>query len=176
VLALLVLVLVPQAERYQEGRRAVRLAHLAMLDQQTALRAFLTTRPPEFLEPYERGSAALPGHNAEVRERFAGATGAARGVRQVEQRQQDWQRGWADQALQGFPDGPQRGGFLRLDKRCSTTTARRRPRPSGRADALRERAERSSWSCWRLGWCSSAAARAVGRVVVRQFRRLRATS
>src|SRR5688572_16130264 len=59
VLALLFLVLVPATERYADGARSVRLAHLAMLDQQTALRAYLITRDRDFLAPYERGSAAL---------------------------------------------------------------------------------------------------------------------
>jgi hypothetical protein len=48
VLSALVLALGPQTERAIEGARSVRLAHLSMLDQQTALRAYLVTDVDRF--------------------------------------------------------------------------------------------------------------------------------
>ena len=52
-------------DRYADGARAVRLAHLAMLDQETGA-AGVPARPGEdaFLEPYRRGRDALPARNA----------------------------------------------------------------------------------------------------------------
>ena len=175
VLAVLVLALLPQTERYQEGARSVRLAHLAMVDQETALRAFLITGQPEFLEPYEAGSARLPRRNAEVRQRFAGQEELLAAYDLVEQRQEDWRTGWAAQALQGFPEGDPQAGFLRLDKQLFDDYREAEARAEGMADALRSDSEQQQVRLLVLGLgLTIALALAVGLVVVRQFRRLRA--
>ena len=51
-------VLEPRQQQLQDGSRAVSLAHRGMLDQETALRAYLVTGEPDFLEPYREGTAA----------------------------------------------------------------------------------------------------------------------
>ena len=75
VLLVLVLLLVPQTARFTDGARAMRLAHLAMLDQETSLRGFLITGQRAFLDPYLGGRAALPVQNAAVEENFADRRG-----------------------------------------------------------------------------------------------------
>ncbi|MCW2679079.1 MAG: response regulator [Frankiales bacterium] len=174
VLALLVLALVPQTERYQEGARAVRLAHLAMLDQETALRAFLITGQPEFLEPYEAGSSALPDRNAEVRSRFGDNDQMLALYAEVEQRQDTWRSGWADPALRGFPEGRSQAGFLRLDKTLFDDYRDAEAAAEMRADALRRDSERQQVRLLAVGLgLEVLLALAVAFVVARQFRRLR---
>lgn len=51
-------VLEPRQQQLQDGSRAVSLAHRGMLDQETALRAYLVTGEPDFLQPYHEGTAA----------------------------------------------------------------------------------------------------------------------
>ena len=52
--------LVPTTNRHVDGGRAIRLAHLAMVNQETGLRAYLLTGKPTFLEPYDSGRVELP--------------------------------------------------------------------------------------------------------------------
>ncbi len=52
-------VLEPRQQRLQDGSRAVSLAHRGMLDQETALRAYLVTGESVFLEPYRDGTTAV---------------------------------------------------------------------------------------------------------------------
>ena len=52
-------VLEPRQQRLQDGSRAVSLAHRGMLDQETALRAYLVTGQSVFLEPYRDGTTAV---------------------------------------------------------------------------------------------------------------------
>jgi hypothetical protein len=105
VLALLFLVLAPQTQRSTEGARSARLAHLAMLDRQTSLRGWLGADGEAFLEPYRRGSAALPGHNADVRRAFRDQPEMLRAYDRAESRQRLWTERWAVRALQGFARG-----------------------------------------------------------------------
>ena len=175
VLAILVLVLVPKTDRYQEGARSVRLAHLAMLNQQTALRAFLTTEQPLFLDPYEVGAAELPARNAEVRTLFRDRPDLLAEYDEVEQRQQAWITGWARPALAGFPDGRSEAGFLRLDKSLFDEYRAAEEEAEDLADVLRERSERQQVVLLEVGLALAALlALVVATVVLRQFRRLRA--
>ena len=52
-------VLEPRQQRLQDGSRAVSLAHRGMLDQETALRAYLVTGESVFLEPYRDGTTTV---------------------------------------------------------------------------------------------------------------------
>ncbi len=103
VLSVLVLRLTPQNERLADGARAVRLSHLAMIDQETGLRAFLLTDDPSLLEPYRRGSAAFP----ERREDAVRALGERSGFDDLLAAelaaQRAWTQGWALEALQLAP-------------------------------------------------------------------------
>ena len=116
VLLGLVLLLAPQTDRYSQGTRAVRLAHLAMLDQETGLRGFLATGEDRFLEPYERGRADLGGHNAVARASFADREDLQEAFTEVERRQQVWITQWAEQARRGVPASTTSSQFLLTDK------------------------------------------------------------
>ena len=174
VLAVMFLVLVPSTERYTDGARNVRLAHLAMVDQQTALRAFLVTGREEFLDPYERGSAALPRHNAVVLDRFAADAGMLRDYRVVQARQQAWIDGWARDALRRPADAADPAGFLRRDKALFDEYREAERAYEIRADNLRERSEAQQLTLLSVGLALEVLlALAVGTLVTRQFLRLR---
>lgn len=49
----------PRSETLRSAVRAVRLSHIAMLDQETGLRGFMLTRDARHLEPYEAGRREL---------------------------------------------------------------------------------------------------------------------
>ncbi len=116
VLLALVLVQAPQTHRYTEGSRALRLAHLAMLDQETGVRAFLLTRQEVFLEPYRQGRADLPGRNATARRAFRGQPDEVRLMAETERRQRTWVDTWAVPALGGVPAGESVGSFTARGK------------------------------------------------------------
>lgn len=60
LLLLVVTVQTPRQDRYVAGARDVRTAHLAMLDQETGLRAFLLTGDQASLAPFRQGVGVLP--------------------------------------------------------------------------------------------------------------------
>jgi signal transduction histidine kinase/CheY-like chemotaxis protein/HPt (histidine-containing phosphotransfer) domain-containing protein len=172
VLALLVLVLAPQTERYSEGARHVRLAHLAMVDQQTALRGFLVTGDEAFLEPYYNGVRALPRHNGGVLGRFGDELGV---YQQVLARQQAWTDFFAGPATSGVPPGYTEEEFLAVDKRSFDAYRAAEAEAERQADALRETSERRQIALLTVGLALEVLlALAVALVVARQFLRLRA--
>ncbi|MCY7364459.1 MAG: response regulator, partial [Frankiaceae bacterium] len=175
VLALLFLVLVPQTDRYADGARAVRLAHLAMVDQETALRGYLASGGrTQFLEPYERGSTALPLRNAEVREAFADEPELLALQAKAEARQTAWTDGWAEQALRGVPGDTTEADFLRFDKALFDDYRAAEAAVERRADALREDSGQRQTRLLVLGLALEVLlGAAVALVVWRQFRRLR---
>ena len=99
VLLLLVTVQAPRTSETSDGARAIRLSHLAMVDQETGLRAHLLTRDAAFLEPYERGRAELEQRNADARRSFAGDEEQLERLDELEAAQQAWLTGWAAPAL-----------------------------------------------------------------------------
>jgi len=176
VLALLFLVLVPQTDRYFHGARGVRLAHLAMVDQETALRGFLASGGrAQFLSPYERGSRDLPVRNADVREAFAGEPELLALQAKVEARQAAWSDGWAEQALRGVPAGTTEADFVRLDKALFDDYRAAEAAVERRADALREDSAQRQTRLLVLGLALEVLlAVGVAAIVARQFLRLRA--
>ena len=175
VLALVVTVYAPRTDAYTEGVRAIRLAHLAMVDQETALRAFLLTDDARFLGPYEGGVRALPDLNAEVREHFAGQDGLLAAFAEVEDRQRAWTTGWAQAALEGFPPGTGTAEFLRLDKELFDAYREAEALVEVEGDELRRDSERQQVMLLVLGLgLELALALAVALLVRRQFLRLRA--
>ena len=176
VLALLFLVLAPQTNLYTDGARAVRLAHLAMVDQETALRGYLASGGlPQFLEPYERGSRDLPLRNAEVREAFAEQPELLTAYDAVEARQRAWTDGWAAQALRGTPAATTEADFLRVGKALFDDYRATEAGAERRADALRKDSAARQTRLLVLGLALEVLL-AVGAatVVARQFLRLRA--
>ncbi len=141
VLLLLVSVLVPASDRAIEGGRAMRLGHLAMLDQETGLRAYLATGQGALLAPYTAGALALPGRNAEVRAAFAGDPQELRLYDEVVRRQQVWQLAWAVPALGGVPKRTTAAAFVDRGKELFDAYRAAEQTAELRADALRVRAQ-----------------------------------
>ncbi len=100
VLVLLLTVQQPHEQGVSHGARAIRLSHQAMLDQETGLRAFLVTRKDDSLDPYRRGTRALPAANATAQTEFADSPEQKALLTTLRERQVLWQEGWALQALQ----------------------------------------------------------------------------
>ncbi len=142
VLAALFTWLVPQTERFAEGARAVRLAHLAMLDQETGLRGHLAVPEDRFLEPYVRGAARLPERNAEARRHFAGVADQLALLAETEAAQDRWIRQWAAVARTGPPPGREAAEFLSEGKGLFDAYRAAEARAETAADELREAGER----------------------------------
>ena len=173
VLLLLVLVLVPQSDRFTEGARSVRLAHLAMVDQETALRAFLITTEQRFLGPYRKGSAVLAGENATVRRSFAGSDEVLAAYAEVERRQQRWIDGWGSRAVTGQPGDVTESEFLAQGKTLFDDYRAAELEAEALADGVRRGSERLQLALLSLGLVLEVL---VGGIVVlvvrRQFVRL----
>ena len=175
VLLLLVLVFGPRTDHYGDGARNVRRAHLAMLDQETGLRAFLITGQDRFLEPYRRGRSELPGRNAGARTAFEGQEPVEVEVAQVERAQTAWQEGWAQQAERGVPAGTSASEFVTEGKVLFDAYRVAQREAEVAADGLRERAQRSEVALLGIGLGLQVVLGVVVAVVVRrQFVRLRA--
>ena len=137
--------LVPTTDRYNTGARSIRLAHLAMLDQQTALRAYLLTGDDGLLNPYRRGVAALPGHMEQARRAYRDQPDQLARVDLMGRAQRTWSDQWALPTLtdrQQRPIAPTTvAAGLRRDRalfdryRAAETVAEKA------ADRLRQRAE-----------------------------------
>ena len=174
-LVALVAVLVPRTDRLSDAARSVRLAHLAMVDQETGLRAFLLTGEDRFLEPYRDGRAELPLRNAEVRSGLRDDPVALRLYADVEARQRTWQTQWADVALRGVPAGRSPIDFIAQDKVLFDEYRAAEQRAETFTDDLRVRADRAEVRLLGLGvGFQVLVALAVAVVVRRQFVRLRA--
>jgi signal transduction histidine kinase/DNA-binding response OmpR family regulator len=89
----------PVTARASDAGREIRLAHLAMLDQETSLRAFLITGKEADLEPYEVGVDDLQEHLAEAREDLAGEPELLELLDAQEQAIARWSTGWAERAV-----------------------------------------------------------------------------
>jgi signal transduction histidine kinase/CheY-like chemotaxis protein len=98
VLLLLEGSLVPTTNRDVAGTRAIRLAHLAMVNQETGLRAYLLTGQQSFLDPYTRGKTELPRQMSAARNRFDNNPAMLRRLDAMEHAEQTWMDQWALQA------------------------------------------------------------------------------
>ena len=175
VLLLLVAVQAPRTTTYTDGARAIRLSHLAMVDQQTGLRAFLLTEDRRFLEPYDRGRADLERENAVARESFADDEDVLALLAENERRQQAWTTGWADRAVQGLPPGRTMADFVVEDK--ALFDAYRDSERAAEAAADRRREDASTEQVRLLGFAVVVELLllvVVATLLRRQFVRLRA--
>jgi signal transduction histidine kinase/DNA-binding response OmpR family regulator len=89
----------PTAARYSSGGRAIRLSHLAMVNQETGLRAFLLTGQDSYLDPYRAGHASLPLRNREARAAFHDVPHELRLLDAVARTQRAWLDGWTGAAV-----------------------------------------------------------------------------
>ncbi|MEW6153450.1 MAG: response regulator [Actinomycetota bacterium] len=82
----------PDLNRAENAAGALRLAHAAMLDQQTGLRAWLGTGEDRFLEAYRRGQSPIAELNAVV---LADADNSGPALAAYFAAQKEWIEGWA---------------------------------------------------------------------------------
>ena len=149
VLVLLVASLTPTTARYSDGARAIRLSHLAMLDQETGLRAFLVTGSSEYLDPYLTGRRALPGLDGTVRAAFRDRPTMLALATRTEQAQRAWTAGWADRAATAgrsmslLGPTPEVMDFVRQGKQLFDGYRRAEALEEATADRLRVRAQQA---------------------------------
>lgn len=100
---------------FDAGREA-RLAHLAMVDQETGLRAYLLSGDPSALAPYEQGRRDLAVHGARARAALEGNEAVLALLDEKQERAETWSRTWAEEAVRRGPalaatpvDGAKRG-------------------------------------------------------------------
>ncbi|WP_345266466.1 hybrid sensor histidine kinase/response regulator [Nocardioides nanhaiensis] len=100
---------------FDAGRES-RLAHLAMVDQETGLRAYLLSGDRSALAPFEQGRREVALHDANAREALEGNAQVLALLDEKVQRAETWTRNWADDALIRGPalattpvDGAKRG-------------------------------------------------------------------
>lgn len=99
VVGLMALLLDPRHTEVEQGSRAVSFAHRGMLDQETALRAYLITGDPDVLGPYERGVVDAAEQIGRVRASFASGTSTRELAEVTAERMRTWQDQWATEAL-----------------------------------------------------------------------------
>jgi signal transduction histidine kinase/CheY-like chemotaxis protein len=121
VLALVLLKLAPQSQKYEDAGEALRASHAAMVDQETGIRAFLLTGQDSFLDPYNRGRTALPKAMAVVARDLWSDDQSAHYVPRLKAAQDAWIFGWANVAIaEGRAAHGSRPdvltGFVSLDK------------------------------------------------------------
>lgn len=94
-------ILAPRMTQLNDAQHGLALADRGMLDQETALRAFLATRDSRFLEPDTEGQTEL----AQGMERLVAAAGGDPGtvsmLLRLRTTQQAWESGWASAARSG---------------------------------------------------------------------------
>ncbi|MCU1593278.1 MAG: signal transduction histidine kinase [Frankiales bacterium] len=99
VFAFVFYALSPDTTRYTAGGRAIRLSTLAMVDEETGLRAYLLTGQVRFLEPYERGVGALVAQEERAREAFRDQPRVLALLDTTERARTEWTERWAVPAL-----------------------------------------------------------------------------
>lgn len=106
----------PEFQRARMAGQASRAAHAAMLDEETGLRGYLLTRDPVFLEPYNRGKAALAGANEDLIGYAASIPVLAEVVLRTRAAEERWNDRWAEQvvATADVGNGPSLGSGKEL--------------------------------------------------------------
>jgi signal transduction histidine kinase/CheY-like chemotaxis protein len=99
MLAYLNLYLDGKEERATDAGRELRLAHQAMLDQETGLRAFLITGEGETLSPYVEGRNEVVQRLAAARELLVGNEELLDLIEAQDDRRHAWTTGWANSAV-----------------------------------------------------------------------------
>ncbi|GAA4707008.1 response regulator [Nocardioides conyzicola] len=103
LLSYLGLVLGPDTSRATSGARELRKAHLDMLDQETALRAYLITGQDRFLEPYESGRADVEVQLAAAADDLSGDPELEQLLAAQQERQDEWTKRWVPRVLAEAP-------------------------------------------------------------------------
>jgi CHASE3 domain sensor protein len=86
---------VPELARCRHAARAASAANVAMLDQETRLRAYLMTRDPRNLEAYGRAERARAQGDEELRAYAAPIAELTGSLRRAQAAEERWRDGWA---------------------------------------------------------------------------------
>jgi diguanylate cyclase (GGDEF)-like protein len=105
-------VLSQSADRYVSAAEGLSLAHSGMLDEETALRGFLETGVPSFLQPYYAGGDELEQGNAQLQQAVAGDSSLLNDYVAVRLSQGAWLSGWAKDAVAQQPQAATTATFL----------------------------------------------------------------
>lgn len=105
----------PAVDRLTAGLAAVDDAHLGMLDQETGLRAYLTTGDVLFLQPVDPGRGDVARAHLTL-DRLAADAQLGADVGRLRLAEQRWVVGWADRARTGAVDQDALAGFLMSGK------------------------------------------------------------
>lgn len=122
ILGYLALSLDRELAKANNGARAVRLAHLAMLNQETGLRAYLVTGNPVDLEPYQEGRREVRTRLADAEDLIGDDDEIGRLIADQQAAIDAWTDGWAGAARQtgaalaAEPGGPEKSAFVELGK------------------------------------------------------------
>ncbi|HEX8497348.1 MAG TPA: diguanylate cyclase [Actinomycetales bacterium] len=90
----------PDVEHATELTRELRINHEGMLDQETALRAWITTGEDEFLQPYREGLALSESQRTVLALELVQNPEVAGRTVEVLLKQQSWQDQWVPRALE----------------------------------------------------------------------------
>jgi len=90
----------PDAHRYLLAGQAARLAHSAMIDQETGIRGYLLSGQRQYLEPYLTGREALREQEAELVQEIGTDRGLTRLVIDRRLAEQAWFDQWATPAVE----------------------------------------------------------------------------
>ncbi len=120
-LALVVVAVIgPRVDRANDMLSALQDGHIAMLNQETGVRAFLVTREPRFLEPYVKGVEDLGQADAALRALRDEVPDVAEELVELEAAERAFTEGWAVPTLAAQPamgDIEALNEVLREDKR-----------------------------------------------------------
>ena len=95
------LILRPDQNRYEDGARALQLAHAAMIDQETGLRGYLLVRDDVFLQPYRDGVGETRREDAVLGRTLGSDPDTAPALLDMRVAQQSWTSEWASVVASG---------------------------------------------------------------------------
>ncbi|WP_127479491.1 hybrid sensor histidine kinase/response regulator [Nocardioides pantholopis] len=167
-------------DRVSDGARLERQKHLAMLDQETGLRAYLITGDDDHLGVYFLGRQRIAGHLEEVREALADEPEILRLVDLESDRVTTWTTEWAQPALlrgQAFANSatsrPQRA-FVTKGKKLFDAYRAAYDEAQQAADDRREELEDQRTDAFRTALVAELALLVLGVLILQyQRRRLR---
>jgi diguanylate cyclase (GGDEF)-like protein len=104
--ALEILVFQRRSAALHEARRGARTAHEGMLDEETALRAWLVMRDPKYLDPMRNARLEIQEGHAVLDETVGTDREVAPLLLETRLAEQSWQTAWASVAEAARPDDP----------------------------------------------------------------------
>ncbi|MCW2845372.1 MAG: multi-sensor hybrid histidine kinase, partial [Nocardioides sp.] len=177
ILCYLALSLDRDLQQATDGGRAVRRAHLAMLDQETGLRAFLITGHTTFLQPYRDGVREVSRQLDVARADLGGSPSLMRLIDGEQERIDAWDQQWVTRAVQdgrelaGTPSSPAKERFVTEGKELFDDYRASHDALETAADARRAQIERRQSRVFLAALVVELGLLVVAIVVVRRQRR-----